>query len=310
MAKYRVLCLDGGGIRGIYTAQLLIRLQKEVPDLLDDIDLYAGTSTGGLFSLLLAAGKTPYDAKKLYENDGDKIFYRSFWRKLRTIWGLIGAKYDNKNLEACVKAEFGQKTFGDLAGAGKHVVITSFKLDGHLDGHRTWRPVLMDNFETHVSVDNKGLTLVSAAMRTSAAPTYFPSYQGYVDGGVAANNPSMVALAQALHNDKGKQTLDDVCLFSVGTGLVEHYQTGERNDWGLWQWVRPLVNILSDGSMELVDEQCHRLLKHSQYHRLAPALPKPIALDGYKEIPDLIRYANEVDISDTVTWLKDNFVDG
>ena len=109
MAKYRILCLDGGGIRGIYTAQLLIRLQKEVPNLLDDIHLYSGTSTGGLFSLLLAAGKTPYDAKKLYENDGDKIFHRSFWRKLRTIWGLIGAKYDNKNLKRMCRSRIWTK---------------------------------------------------------------------------------------------------------------------------------------------------------------------------------------------------------
>jgi patatin-like phospholipase/acyl hydrolase len=75
-SKFRILSLDGGGIRGILTIMLLQRIQQEVPDFLSKVDLIAGTSTGGIVALLLAAGYSPKQCEDMYRWAGPHIFER------------------------------------------------------------------------------------------------------------------------------------------------------------------------------------------------------------------------------------------
>jgi hypothetical protein len=125
---------------------------------------------------------------------------------------------------------------------------------------------------------------------TSAAPTYFPSVDGYIDGGVYANNPSMCALTQSQDRRiRGRPALSDVALLSLGTGTSLVY--------------------IPDGLTGIADYQCHKILD-KRYHRLAPVFPPGVSmpLDAVKRIPDMIQFAESLDLSDTVKWLRKHWM--
>jgi patatin-like phospholipase/acyl hydrolase len=143
-------------------------------------------------------------------------------------------------------------------------------------------------------------------MRSSAAPTFFPSYQGYIDGAVVANNPAMCAMAQAIDRDRGNQPPGDIRILSLGTGQHPTLILGQSLDWGFAQWAKPLTVLMIDGGMGVVDFQCSRFL-HDNFHRLDPALPEVIQLDDAGKVNDLIAFANAVDLSETIEWLRNHF---
>src|ERR1700690_2403033 len=89
MPTYRILALDGGGIRGLYTAVLLSRLAQAVPGFTDRADLLAGTSTGGILALGLAKGMSPQALEDLYQNDGTEIFSRTIWHEVRDLGEIV-----------------------------------------------------------------------------------------------------------------------------------------------------------------------------------------------------------------------------
>jgi patatin-like phospholipase/acyl hydrolase len=301
MAPYRILAFDGGGIRGVYTAVLLQRLAAQVPGFLDGAQLLAGTSTGGILALGLASGMTADQLVKLYQDNGKQIFARSIFRKIGDLGDLVGAKYDNANLQKILLGVFGDKTLDDLLP--RHVLVSSFDLDCP-GTQRSWNPKFFHNFKGDDSDGSE--KVVDVALRTSAAPTYFPVYQGYVDGGVVANNPSMAALAQALDRETGQQELSDIRLFSVGTGGSPIFISGDTHNWGIAQWAHSLVDMMIDGMMGVADYECSRVLR-GNYFRLAPPLPAPVAMDAVGKIPLLVADANNVDLNLAVKWLKANF---
>ncbi len=305
MGTYRILALDGGGIRGVYTAVLLQQLSKQVPGFLGRANLLAGTSTGGILALALAIGMKADELVALYQDNGKLIFSKSLLREIGDLGALIGSKYDNANLEQVLRDKFGDRTLDDLLP--RHVLVSSFDLDCPATPRtpRTWNPKFFHNFEGD---DSDGAEkVVDVALRTSAAPTYFPVCQGFVDGGVVANNPAMAALAQALDTGTGKQNLEDIRLFSIGTGVSPTFISGDTHNWGIAQWAHSLVNMMIEGMMGVADYECSRVLRE-KYFRLAPILPAPVALDAVDKIPDLIADANKVDLAASVSWLKTNFV--
>lgn len=306
MSTFRIMTLDGGGLRGIYTATLLCRIEEAIPGFIDSVRLFAGTSTGGILALGLAHGITPERGVELYHECGAKVFADSLIDDLIDLGQIIGAQYSNRNLKKILTAVFDDDTLDDiLVARGKFVLIPTFDLEAVKDGVRCWKPKFFHNFPGE---DSDGAALaVDVALYTSAAPTYFPSHQGFVDGGVVANNPSMAALAQALDKDTGNQELHDIRLISFGTGYFPQYVGGKRHDWGFAQWAKPLVSIMLEGSMGVSDYQCKRLLGRDCYHRLAPALPRPIPLDDVDSLADLIRLANDVEIRPTLDWIEAHF---
>ena len=305
MPSYRILTFDGGGIRGLYTAVLLDRLSEQVPAFTDRADLLAGTSTGGILALGLAKGIAVKDLIALYQNNGSAIFSRTFWHEIRDLGDLTGSKYDNDDLIRIIHDTFGEGTLDDLLP--RHVLVPSFDLDNQAvpPAPRMWKPKFFHNFK---GADSDGQEKIAdVALRTSAAPTYFPVYQGYADGGVVANNPSMAALAQTIDPDTGGQQLADLRIFSIGTGLTPQFVSGDMLDWGLAQWAPVLANMMIEGMMGVADYECARLLGN-RYFRLGPVLPAPVPLDCADKIPSLIAYAQGVDITEAVKWLKSNFV--
>jgi hypothetical protein len=309
MSKYRVLSLDGGGIRGLVTAILLERILDDVPDFLATVDLIAGTSTGGIIALGLANSLSPSELRDLYENKGKDIFDDSFLDNIVDLGKLAGADYSNRKLRRELKKVLdADTTLGDLE---KKVVICTFDLDAEDEdtGERSWKPKLFHNYPGEDS--DRDEIAYKVALYTSAAPTYFPSVDGYIDGGVYANNPGMAALAQAL--DKrgfppplSPPTLGDVRLLSLGTGVSLTYIPGSRLDWGYAQWAKPLITLMMDGVMGVAHFQCRQILGN-HYHRLAPTFPEGTAypLDDVEKTDELAVFAEQdVDITETVEWIQ------
>lgn len=308
MAKYRVLALDGGGIRGLITIIMMQNLAKEqgLENWLDQVDLVAGTSTGGILALAIAKGIDINLVRELYSTKGKDVFDDSWLDDLVDLATIVGAEYDNRKLTRELKKVIGDVTLGDLP---VHVLVTAFDLDNENPdpAKRTWKPKIFHNVP---GKDNdKDVLAYKAALYTSAAPTYFPTVDGYVDGGVFANNPSMCALMQTqdTRNDFNP-ALTEVVLLSLGTGTSMTYIKGQNLDWGYAQWVKPLISLMMDGVNGIADFQCKQILGN-HYHRLAPKFPPGVSipLDDVRRVPDMINFANSVNLRDTIDWMHANW---
>jgi patatin-like phospholipase/acyl hydrolase len=310
MAKYRILSIDGGGIKGIIPAIILQRIAQE-PDLedwLDPVDLIAGTSTGGLLALALAHGLDFTTIRNLYEQEGKWIFDDT-WIDNVLDWGkIIGADYHLTNLRSALKRTLGRQT--TLADLQKRVLITTFDLDNEdpVESKRTWKPKLFHNFPGD---DSDGDELAyKVGVYTSAAPTYFPAEDGFIDGGVYASNPSMCALAQAQDTSfEDRPDLDEIVLFSMGTGTSLVYIETRNLDWGYAQWAKPLISLMLDGVTGIAHYQCKQMLGEN-YYRIAPEFPagKVVAMDSVADIPYMIGFAENLDLDETIEWIKANWI--
>ncbi|MCE5313350.1 MAG: patatin-like phospholipase family protein [Nitrospiraceae bacterium] len=306
MAGYRVLTIDGGGIRGIVTTILLQRITATpgLENLLDSVDLVAGTSTGGLLALAIANRIDLSVIRDMYVKSGPVIFDDSWLDDLVDLGKLRGADYDIKPLRRELKKLFGNTTLGQLK---KRVLITAFDLDNEDPSNRTWKPKLFHNFPGNNS--DRDVMAVDVGLYTAAAPTYFPSVDGYIDGGVYASNPSMCALAQTQDSRYSPTPkLDEVVLLSLGTGTSLQYIKGNSLDWGYAQWIKPLISLMLDGTAGIADYQCRQILG-SRYSRLAPVFPSgtTVAMDDVDRIPYMMDFAESLPIDQTVKWLKQNW---
>ncbi len=305
MGFYRILAMDGGGIRGLITAILLQRLEQAHAGFLSQFDLFAGTSTGGLLALGFAAGKSPSEARQLYEIYGAEVFRDSWMDNVRDLGSLIGAQYDLEPLRQVLKDQFGERTLGSLE---KRVLISAFDLDNEKPlPLRSWKAKFFHNFPGPDSdADQK---IVDVALYTAAAPTYFPVVDGYIDGGVVAGNPSVCALAQALHPATGGQKLEDVVVLSLGTGRNPRFLEIRNADWGLAQWAPHLINLMLEGSSGLADYQCRQFLG-PRYLRLDPLLSEAVSMDQVDKIPLLQEIASQVNLDEALRWVRRYFSNG
>ena len=200
--EFRILSIDGGGIRGIYPAAFLAGLEERYlkgVSIAQYFDLIAGTSTGGIIALGLAAGLKAMDLRHLYIDRGCEIFpplrsgiVGSTQRLLRSATQCFKFRYDRKALMRILCDTLGTRKFGEAqvrlcipSFEGRYSEVYIFKTPHHPDFRKD---------------ADEQMTKVGAA--TAAAPTFFKPFQdgGYtfVDGGVWANNPIMIALVDAL----------------------------------------------------------------------------------------------------------------
>ena len=310
MPTYRILSLDGGGLRGLITARLLQRLDAMpgIAGWLGRADLLVGTSTGGILALGLAAGQSPQAMGDIYSQHGAAIFDDSIWDNLRDLGKTVGADYSAKGLKAELRRVFGDQRLQDL---GRKVAIPAFDLDNEAGpAERTWKPKIFHNF---TGADSDGAQRVAdVALYTSAAPTYFPSANGYIDGGVFANNPSIVALVQAISARNAaheRAALDDVVMLSVGTGVSLTYIKGQTLDWGYAQWAQPLINVLMDGTAGIADYQARQLLGQ-RYHRLQLVFPptETIALDAVDKLGRMEALAQALPLDAVAGWIGQHWL--
>ncbi|EAL63129.1 patatin family protein [Dictyostelium discoideum AX4] len=316
---YRILSLDGGGVRSVIECVLLKRIIQVYPNFLDNIDLITGASAGGILSLCLATGKSVDEASDFFSNIVPQIFRKSWMHEISSLDSAIAPAYTNLKLKEVMETQFGDLKLKDLP---KKVLIPSFQLDNQSgsgptdptntvsppNGNGSCTPPKTATNNNDEKTDEELFTgdhlVVDVALRTSAAPTYFPIYQGFVDGGVYANNPSLCAVTSAISSGI---KLTEICVLSLSTGRDGKYvspdQYGEGN-WGLAQWAPTLIDMLLDSNVEISDFQCAQLLAE-KYHRVDPLLTKNIDLDQPKFIPLLEEIANAVDLTDTFNWIQE-----
>ena len=323
MGKYRILSIDGGGIRGALSVALLQQLcaQPGLEGWLGQVDLIAGTSTGGLIALGLASGMSLENILGLYKERGKRIFRTSPAEKAfqaldptKALDKIIYADYDTEDLEVELKEILGEKTLGEL---GKRVLITAFDLDNadriSLENDepdpierareeakrlrsRQWKPKLFHNIPGQDADDH--VKAYKVGLYTSAAPTFFPVADGYVDGGVFASNPAMCALAQTRDSRNAiehRPDTDEVVLFSLGTGFSLQHIEGAKLDWGYIPWALPLISIMLDGVSGIAHYQCEQMLKE-RYARLAPVFPMgtTVGLDAIDQVDWMIEFAERI----------------
>jgi patatin-like phospholipase/acyl hydrolase len=267
---------------------LLRRIEEKRPGFLAASDLFVGTSAGGISAMILAADDDPVNglenAIRFWEES--PIFLR---RPRHALAGFAGAAplFSNRPLQMALQKVLGDKTLEDLP---HKVLVASIQLDSRAENPelRSWRPRSLSNLDVERGAYLKG-SAVDIAMRSAAAPVIWPIHQGYVDGGLFANDPSMLALSRVLDERRKESTpgghsrevLQDISLFSVGEGQVPHYlQTGTEY-WGWQQWLfhrrRPfaLLELALNSTAEAISEQCQLLLGNQQYYRLNPDTKPP-----------------------------------
>jgi len=301
--EYRILALDGGGVRGAFTSRLIERLHTET-SFLDHVDLVAGTSTGGIIALALAAGHKPEQVTALYRDQVAAIFSTTEWRRLQS--GVLVSKYLSDGLREALTSVLGTSRLEDLKA--HTVLIPSFDLDSEATNEpRAWKAKFFHNLPNEDS-DGKELA-VEVGLRTAAAPTYFPTADNYIDGGVAANNPAMAALALAVNPDTTKgagKSLFQVRMLSLGTGRNCKWVEGDH-DWGVIQWGKKLVDILIEGTMGVASYQCQAILGPN-FHRLDPVLPEEVNLDDASCVDKLIGWASTENLATTIEWIRNSFI--
>jgi patatin-like phospholipase/acyl hydrolase len=309
MAKYRVLSIDGGGIKGILPTVILQRIVATpgLENFLDTIDLVAGTSTGGLIALSLAHGVGLPKIRNTYVEGGPKVFDDSWLDDIADLGKILGADYEIKGLRNELKKLLGNTTLGQL---NKRVLITAFDLDNEDPDpeHRTWKPKLFHNFPG--PNNDRDALAVDVGLYTSSMPTYFPAVNGYIDGGVYATNPAMCALAQTQDARYAPTpSLHEVYILSLGTGMSLQYIKGKSLDWGYAKWVKPLINLMTDGTSGIADYQCRQIMG-DRYCRLAPVFPlgTTVPVDEVDRIPYLIDFAESLIIQDVTAWLKNTWL--
>lgn len=196
----QILALDGGGLMGLYSASVIKAIEAHLGHpLAKHFDIICGTSTGGLIALGLGIGKEGSDIQKFYTDDGPKIFpNRGCQRVYRFFRNLLFTKYSNRHLENTLKKLLvlpGSEEAPLLRDSQKRLILPTY-----LAANSQPR-LLKTPHDPRLRIDWK-MPMWAAAMATSAAPTYLPSfhYEGkrYLDGGVWANNPSLVGVVEAL----------------------------------------------------------------------------------------------------------------
>lgn len=290
---YKVLSIDGGGIRGIIPARILERLETHHPDLVQGFDLFAGTSTGAVLAAGFANGFQPRFLRQMYQGFGETVFEDSLWDDLKNLKYLLGADYSLANLKNLLEEVIGDTRLGDLP---KKILIATFDLKDESLNPPSWKPKFFHNYPADDDDDKQ--RLVDVVIRSAAAPVYFPMYQGYIDGGVAALNPATCALAQAFH-----EGFLDVRMLSMGTGRNPRCLDQLDADWGIYQWGLNLVDMVMDGGSEVADYQCRQILK-DQYFRIQPQLSVPIGMDDWQSIDELIAIADAIDLDPLLNWIE------
>ncbi len=160
---FRILALDGGGIRGTFTAAVLAQwdamLTKGIQSrLVDHFDLVAGTSTGAILALGLGLGKSPQDILNLYRTKGNTIFPRH--RNLRH-W--VASKHDATVLASVLKEVYQDKR---LIDSSCRLVIPTVRANhGQAEAISTPHSLDRSAYGNQLAVD--------AALASAAAPTYF-----------------------------------------------------------------------------------------------------------------------------------------
>ncbi len=287
--EFKILSIDGGGIRGVIPCKILSFIEEQIGGrLADHFDLIAGTSTGGIISLGLGTRKpdafetyAPSDMLQLYRENGKAIFQKrksDLLSRIGSIFKFTGEltanPYDSANIEGILKKYFGDHKLSEVS---TDVLVTTYDIEEGKPFYFSSRLA-----KNNPNPDSKeDFFIREVARSTSAAPTYFEpeilqAKPGddlvFVDGGVFANNPSILAYAEGkeIHKSRASKgflpvvqaTDDDLpfYLLSLGTSTSPKSISGkDAKKWRTAEWLNPL---LSSVFMQSVAESTHYTMQY------------------------------------------------
>lgn len=252
--KFKILSIDGGGMKGLYSSTIVEHLEEKFGGCCSDyFDMLCGTSTGGLIALGMSLRMPASEISKIYSEHGKEIF-----PKQNKIIGLLRqaiwkGKYRDEQLKQVLKDIFGEKVIGE---SNNLLCIPSYSFTDA----RPWI-FKYDHKEGGLSRDNKA-KYVDVALATSAAPTYLPlaeigyyDYKQFIDGGVWANNPSLIGLIEALTYFVGdKKEYDGIQILSISSlNNTGGQPTGLKRNRSFIQWRDDLFETAMIGQSNFTD---------------------------------------------------------
>ncbi|XP_022947275.1 patatin-like protein 2 isoform X1 [Cucurbita moschata] len=296
-----VLSIDGGGIRGIIPATVLRFLESKLQEIdgpdarvADYFDVIAGTSTGGLVTTMITAPNdlnrpmfAAADIVQFYLDHSPRIFPQTkslltdrcsgishFLSQVTNFFGKVsGPRYDGKYLRSLTNRLLGDRTLNQTLA---NIVIPAFDI-------KLLQPVIFTTNDARTS-ELKNPRLADVCISTSAAPTFLPAHYfetrdanggirafNLVDGGVAANNPTLAAISHitkeisVLRNqdyiDIDPMDTRRMLVLSLGTGAPkndERFSAAKAAKWGILNWIlddgaTPIIDIFGHASADMVD---------------------------------------------------------
>lgn len=284
--RFQILSLDGGGIKGLFSAALLAKIEESLDlRVTDHFDLITGTSTGGIIALGLGIGMRPREIVEFYVAEGPKIFRKyPLWSRIKS---PLRSKYSSKPLEEALKRRFRDYLLADCT---KRLVIPSYNLA------KDEVYVFKTPHHSRLTFDGR-VPLWKVALATSAAPTYLPCCthvdgMRLVDGGLWANNPTMVGIVEAI--SLLDVPLESIATFSVGTTNSIAHKSSKLDRGGWWHWRTLGVDAALRGQSHGVQGQATLLLSRDRAIRLDPLVPDRLfALDKLNETELLAEAAHE-----------------
>lgn len=345
-SNYLILTCDGGGIRGLIPALLIQQLDQEL-NFLERVDLFGGTSTGGIIALGLAGEVPVSNIVDIYLTKGAEIFkpYDPFSlaapepppaaltrvhpQALSLPGDLLHVKYSDDGLKKLITETYpATKKLSELE---RQVLVTT--LDLYDVARSSWAPTALTNLAGSNTDD---ITVLDAALSTSAAPVYFPPHvyvhdgqkKAFADGGIFANNPSMLAAAQVISSGTLKAlglAFENIKLLSIGTGFTQD-GIPPRNLlpplwYGVLAWLSPitlpptpqfpLLSALMDAVSDVDSFQCKQILGNN-FRRANVQLTQPIDLDDYQKVGELRKMADaymaSAEWQEIKRWIGQEFV--
>ena len=251
MSRTRILSIDGGGIKGIVPAVVLLHLEKLLKQLSnnqnsrihDYFDLFSGASTGAIIIAgLLSPDKnnrpkySPEEILDLYLENGHIIFNSSLFQEIKSVSGIVNVKYDPDGLESVFEKYFGKS---ELKGLLKPSLIPVYDLSrGKNYFFRQQKALTSPRHNFYVKDLLRGAT---------SALSYFPPAQistvnglenrCFIDGGVFANNPALSAYAEFRYHNSNLHAKDTMML-SLGTGRkTTNLDCEVTANWGAAEWL-------------------------------------------------------------------------
>jgi len=254
----RIISIDGGGVLGCGPAELLKLMEDRG---VSHADVLAGTSVGGLLVALRATGRTWGDISETFDGWVGKIFAPPpLWWKLDP----FRPKYQDDGFKAAVKAELGTARCCD---ARMPFFIPAVDISCGV-------VKVYDDTDTDLLAD--------VVLRTAAAPTYFQPREGrWVDGGLLANNPSVVAIAGAVR--KLGASLGEIRMLSLATSTRPWKDPGVGRRMSKLEWASPLLRLGLEGGEEVAEFQAQALLG-SRHLRIDPPRPCAYEMDDVRAV--------------------------
>ena len=275
-SRFQILALDGGGYKGMFAASLLACLEQDLGiEIADHFDLITGTSTGGIIALGLGAALRPAEIADFYLEHGPGIFRRRLPGP-----ALLRSKYRASGLERALTEILGDTT---LAESRCRLAIPAYDLtndDVYLFRTPHSEPLRRDLRDRMVDV----------GLATSAAPTYLPAQQlrglRLIDGGMWANCPALVGIAEAVH--VFGVPLSEISILSIGTTTEATRRPIGLDHGGLWAWREHAIPVVLRGQALATCNDARLLLGNHAVMRVDPTVPdRELRLDGVT--PDQLR---------------------